>query len=281
MPFGAIGQALLLLGAAYGALVLLVFFTQASLLYYPNMPSRELHASPEDIGLAYEEVRLTTDDGVELHGWFVPAPAPRATLLFFHGNAGNISHRLDSLKIFHDLGLNTLIIDYRGYGKSAGSPSEQGTHLDAQAAWIYLTQQRGTEASDIILFGRSLGAAVAARLASEVQPRALIVESAFTSVPDLGAEVYPFLPVRLLSRFHYPARDYIARAPCPTLIVHSRDDEIIPFHHGAALFALAREPKQLLELRGGHNDGFLVSLPAYREGLADFLSGVLTPQPSS
>jgi pimeloyl-ACP methyl ester carboxylesterase len=180
-------SALILAAVIYGAFCLVLFLTQAKLIFYPDIPSRQLAASPADIGLAYESVTLTTSDDVRIHGWFVPAPGAKGTLLFFHGNAGNISHRLDSLQIFHDLGLSCLIIDYRGYGRSEGAVSEQGTYLDAEAAWNYLAETRKIPAREIIVFGRSLGAAIAAYTASRHRPGALILESAFTSVPDMGA----------------------------------------------------------------------------------------------
>ncbi|UCH52416.1 MAG: alpha/beta hydrolase, partial [Pseudomonadota bacterium] len=247
----------------YVVLLLAVFFGQSHLLYLPTLPSRELSSTPAAIGLEYEDVQLVTDDGVQLHGWYVPAARSRGTLLFFHGNAGNISHRLDSLRIFHQLRLSVLIIDYRGYGRSEGSPSEDGTRRDAAAAWRYLTETRGVPARDVVLFGRSLGAAVAAQLATEQQPGALIVESAFTSVPDFAAEIYWWMPARWMSRFDYATRDYIAQVRCPVLVVHSPDDEIIPFRHGEAIFAAAHEPKELLRLRGSHNEGFIVSGELY------------------
>jgi fermentation-respiration switch protein FrsA (DUF1100 family) len=194
------------------------------------------------------------------------------TLLFLHGNAGNISHRLDSIRQFHELGLAVFILDYRGYGESEGSPTETGTYDDATAAWHYLIAQRGIAPRDIVLLGRSLGANIAAELATRTRPGALIMESAFTSVPDMAATIYPWLPVRLLSRYRYDAYKQLAHISCPLLIVHSRDDEIIPFTHGQRLFECAREPKQFLELRGGHNDGFLVTGRDYLEGIGHFLS---------
>jgi len=260
------------IAAAYGLLVTVLYFTQASLLYLPAVPTRAIESSPRVIGLHHEEVWLRAADGVRLHGWFVPAERARATVLFFHGNAGNISHRLDSIRLFHQLGLAVFILDYRGYGRSEGRPSEAGIHQDALAAWRYLTVERELGGSHIVLFGRSLGAAVAAWLAARTQPGALILESAFTSVPDLAAELYPWLPARWLIRFHYAARDELAAVRCPVLIVHSPDDEIIPFRHGEALYAVARDPKELLRLRGGHNDGFVVSGSRYTRGLDDFLS---------
>ena len=260
---------------AYALIVLLLFLGQARLLYFPNIPSRALGPGPDSIGLAYERVDLLTEDGVRLDAWFVPAREPRGIVLFFHGNAGNISHRLDSLKIFNDLKLSTLIFDYRGYGRSQGKVSEQGTYRDAEAAWHYLTEQRGMPAAQIILFGRSLGAAVAAHLAHQQRPAGLIIESGFVSVPELAAQLYPWLPVRWLAQFKYPTSKYLNMVSAPVLIVHSRDDEIIPFDQGWSLFKGAREPKQFLELKGGHNDGFLVSGRHYLSGLDRFVFSVI------
>jgi len=262
---------LLVVAAAYGAFVLLVSCSQSRMIYFPDMPSRELADTPEQIGLDFETVEFITDDGVKLHAWFVPADEPRGTLLFFHGNAGNISHRLDSLRIFHSLGLDTLILDYRGYGRSEGEPSEQGTYLDADAALRYLQKQRGVAAEDIIIFGRSLGAAIGAHLATRHQVRALILESAFTSVPEMAATLYPFLPARWLVRFSYATKDYVGNLSCPVLVIHSRDDEIVPFKQGETLFAVASPPKRFLELRGGHNDGFLANRRAYVAALDEFI----------
>ena len=261
--------------AAYVLLVVLLFVGQARLLYFPNIPSRTLGPGPESIGLAFEQVDLVTEDNVRLDAWFVPAPRSRGVVLFLHGNAGNISHRLDSLKIFHDLQLSTLIFDYRGYGRSQGTVSEQGTYRDAEAAWRYLTEQRGVPAVQIIMFGRSLGGAVAAHLASRQAAAGLIIESGFVSVPDLAAQLYPWLPARWLARFKYATGEYLASASLPVLIVHSRDDEIIPFGQGEALFADAREPKSFLELQGDHNAGFLISGQHYRNGLDTFVTSVL------
>jgi uncharacterized protein len=262
----------LLFGAVlYGVLVGFLWFRQESMLFLPGVPSRQLIATPADIGLRYEALRIPTADGEEIHAWFVPAEHERAVLLFFHGNAGNISHRLDSLRLFNGLGLSVLIIDYRGYGESSGSPSEHGTAEDARAAWRHLVEQRAIPAERIIVFGRSLGGAVATMLAAEHRPAGLIVESAFRSVPQMAAEIYWFLPVRHLARIEYPVEETLRAVQAPLLIVHSREDEIIPFRHGEALYAAANQPKQLLELSGGHNDAFLRSRHRYVEGLEAFL----------
>lgn len=255
----------------YIGLGLLLFVFQSRLIYYPNIPSREVVLTPADISLDYEPVTLVTEDKLNLDGWFVPAEAARGVILFFHGNAGNISHRLDSLKIFHALGYSTFIFDYRGYGRSEGRTSEQGTYLDAKAAWRYLTEQRQIAEGEIIYFGRSLGASIAAYLATLHPPKGLIIESAFLSVAEFAADLYPIYPARLLTRLQYDTRKYLEMVDCPVLVVHSRDDEIIPYKHGQRLFDSANEPKQLLTIRGGHNEGFLISGRSYQTGLAEFL----------
>ncbi len=262
---------------AYAALLLALYFGQPHLLYLPDLPTRQLVATPQAIGLAYETVWLTTADGVRLHGWYVPAERPRGTLLFFHGNAGNISHRLDSLRIFHELGLAVLIIDYRGYGQSEGRPSEAGTHEDALAAWRHLVEVRRADPARIVVFGRSLGAALGAWLAAREQAGALILESAFTSVPELAGDLYWWLPARRLARFEYATRDYLLDVRCPVLVVHSPEDEIIPYRHGRALYEAARPPKEFLRLRGDHNRGFLLSGQDYIGGLDAFFSRHLPP----
>jgi fermentation-respiration switch protein FrsA (DUF1100 family) len=256
-----------------------VYLVQPRLLYYPDVPTRALTATPGRIGLDYESVALSTDDGVRLSAWFIPHPAPRATLLFFHGNAGNLSHRLESIRLFHELGLAVFIIDYRGYGESEGRPTEAGTYIDATAAWRYLVETRQIPPQDIVIFGRSLGGAIAAELASRTRPGALILESAFTSVPNMAARLYPWLPVRSISRFRYDTRRALDTIACPVLIIHSREDEVIPFAEGEQLYAHAREPKRFLELRGGHGDGFLVSGGRYMQGIDDFLKIHLALRP--
>lgn len=268
-------KTVLAMAILYALVVALMWAFQDRLLYLPNA-GREHIATPADRGLAWEEVTLTTEDDVALHAWWIPAPAPRASLLFFHGNAGNISHRLESIAQFQRLGLSVLIVDYRGYGRSEGRPSESGTAMDARAAWYWLRDEAEQEANEIIVFGRSLGAAVAAELAAHLEeqqttPAAVILESPFRSVPELAQQLYPFLPARWLARINYPVETYVARISVPLLVIHSRDDEIIPFAEGEAVYRAAQEPKQLLELLGGHNTGFLNSEPVYSAGIDSFL----------
>ena len=267
---------ILVVAASYGLLVVLVYFMQGRMLYLADVPGRTLTMTPTDVGMDYQDVSIETTDGVTLHGWFIAGRTPRV-LLFFHGNAGIISHRLDSIGQFRDLGLSVFIIDYRGYGQSEGRTTEKGIYRDADAAWRYLTEGRGIVASDIVIFGRSLGASVASRLASKNQPLALIVESSFTSIPDIAQDLYPWLPARWLSRLSHATRDYVRDVRCPILVIHSRDDEIIPYHHGEAIFASANEPRTLLTIRGTHNDAFLLDERAYTEGLRTFLTGLSAP----
>lgn len=255
----------------YGLLLLLIFLFQARLIYFPNV-GRELAATPRDAGLDYEDVQLRTADNVVLNGWWVAARDARGAVLVLHGNAGNISHRVGYLTLFNRLHYATLLIDYRGYGKSGGSPSEEGTYRDAEAAWLHLVETRKVNARDIVIVGESLGGGVATWLAAKYPPRALIIASAFTSVPALGAQIYPWLPVRLLARIRYDNLDRIAKIAAPVLIAHSRDDEIVPFAHGEALFAAAREPKQFLAMRGGHNDALLFARDEWTAAVAAFLA---------
>lgn len=254
--------------AIYVAIAALMYVSQSRQVYFPV---RALATTPAEHGMAYEDVSLMTDDGLRLHAWFIPTAEPRGVLLFFHGNAGNLSHRIESIRIFRDLGLSVFIVSYRGYGRSEGRPGEEGTYRDARAAWRYLRDEREVPSSRIVLFGRSLGASVAAWLAARENPGAVVLESAFMSAPDLGAELLPWLPVRQLLRFEYDTRAAVRDIHAPLLVIHSRDDEIVPFRHGEAVFEAANGPKTFLEIHGGHNDGFLRSLPSYEQGLRAFL----------
>jgi len=260
---------------AYIIFVGFLFIFQSHYIYYPE---RVLSADPGDIGLNFESVSFETTDRVKLSGWFVPSESARGVILFCHGNAGNISHRLESIQIFHQLGLDVFIFDYRGYGQSEGKPTEQGTYKDAEAAWQYLIKERQVNPNEVIVFGRSLGGAVAAWLAQNYIPGALILESTFTSLPDIASTLYPYIPVRLLLRFRYNTAEYLDSVNCPVLIVHSRNDEIMPFNHGRRLFEMAKKPKKFLEIAGTHNEGFITSGKLYEEGLNAFISEYIEPK---
>ena len=248
-----------------------MYLRQPSMIFFP---SAVLEQTPADWGLAYEDVFLQTQDGVRLHGWYIPREGADRTLLFFHGNAGNISHRGESVAIFHRLGVNLLIIDYRGYGRSQGSPGEQGLYDDARAAWRYLTRERGTDPGRIVLFGRSLGGAVAARLAAETDPAGLILESTFSSARDMATELLPLLSRLVWLRYRFDTLAAVGQRECPLLVLHSPDDEVIPFRLGQRIFQAAREPKAMFRMRGGHNSGFLDSQPEYQQALAGFLETI-------
>ncbi|MEK6653204.1 MAG: alpha/beta hydrolase [Nitrospirota bacterium] len=263
-----------IIGLVLGYLFLVgfVYIRQGSMLYYP---SREIEATPWNIGLDFEEISLKTKDGINISAWYIPAENERGVVLFCHGNAGNISHRLDSTLIFHDLNMSVLIFDYRGYGKSEGSPTENGTYLDAESAWDYLVNVRHVKPEKIILFGRSLGSAIAAETAIRRKAGAIIIESGFTSIPDLGAKFFPQLPVRLISRYHYSTIDKVSMIDIPKLFIHSRQDELIPFEQGIRLFEKASAPKEFLQITGSHNDGFLISGKIYIDGLNIFITKYL------
>jgi fermentation-respiration switch protein FrsA (DUF1100 family) len=249
-------------------LVLLLFLFQARLVFFPT---RAYQSTPAVAGLDFDQVFFETEDGLTLSGWFVPADQAENVVLFFHGNAGNISHRIESIAQFHRLGSSVFIIDYRGYGQSEGSPSEEGIYRDAAAAWRYLVEEQLIAPERIVIFGRSLGGGAATWLAANQSPQALILESTFTSIPDIGAQRFPFLPVRQLSRIRFNSLARLPSITVPVLIIHSPDDRVIPYDHGQQLFQAANEPKRFLQIRGDHNEGHIITGAPYEAGLAGFL----------
>lgn len=281
---GAVKAGIGLCVAAVALRYLLILFERANLYF----PARRIEATPGEIGLAHEEVAIAAADGVRISGWYIPSggagggsPAPGASpsrprrgILFFHGNAGNISHRLQTIAVFHDLGLSTLIIDYRGYGGSGGRPSEKGLYLDAEAAYDWLRARREIDPDSIVAFGRSLGGAVAVELARRREVSALILEGTFTSTEEIAGEMIPFPPVRLLVTQRFDSIGKVGSIRVPKLFLHAADDEIIPFSHAERLFAAAAGPKRLVALAGGHNDAFMLPGNDYREILRSFLAGV-------
>jgi len=253
----------------YIGISLLMYFRQRHFVFFP---SRQVQVTPAARGFDYEELFLPTADGAKICAWFVPAPDAQGTVLFCHGNAGNIGDRLGSIEMFGAMRLNVLIFDYHGYGRSTGTPSERGTYEDVQAAWEHLTKGRGLAPGTIAVFGRSLGGAVAAWLAAREPVGALVLESTFTSLPDIGAEAYPFLPIRLFLRYKYDTLARLKEVGCPVLVAHSPEDEMIGFRHGQRLFEAAPDPKRFVEMRGSHNTGAGDSGQAYRRALAAFLA---------
>lgn len=247
---------LILLGILLVALVLFARHFETKQIYYPE---KNLVMTPSQLRLPYEEVTLVTKDRVKISGWFIPADKPLATMIFCHGNAGNNGDRVAGLMYFHKLGLNILIFDYRGFGKSEGKPSEKGTYLDALAAADYLKTRKDVDPEKIICYGESLGGAVAIDLATRIKPAGLIVVDTFTSVYAASKDIYPFLPIRWLIQIRYNSLSKIKKLHCPVLIGHSKEDDILPFHHGQELFKAANPPKEFMTLKGSHEDALFVS----------------------
>ena len=236
-------------------LMLLMFrWFEHSQVYHPD---RVLTATGAELGRPFENVRFQAGDGVELHGWFFPvntnSARARLAVLVCHGNAGNIGHRLDTCATLLATGVNVLLFDYRGYGRSQGRPSEEGTYRDAQAAYQWL-RQKGFPGTNIVVFGESLGGGVATELAVRAPVGGLVLQSTFTSIPDVGAELFPWLPVRWLGTICYNTRGKLPGLRVPVLVMHSSADELVGIHHGKANFDAANEPKLFWELRGDHND---------------------------
>lgn len=256
---------------AYSVVGWSLYFLQPRFLY---CPVREITYTPADINLTFEKIALKTEDNLKISAWYIPADNARYTVLFCHGNAGNMTHRLDTINIFNELGLNCLVFDYRGYGDSQGIPTEEGTYRDAMAAWKWLTDIRKVHPDRIIVFGRSLGGSVAANLASRVRPKGLVLESAFTSYENIGKKFYPYMPVHLFAKFTYDTMGSLRQHDGPVMIIHSRNDEIVPFEFGLRLYEAAGEPKTFVEISGSHNDGFLFSGQTYTSGWKDWLESL-------
>lgn len=252
----------------YFSLSLFLYFFQSHIIYQPY---KELIANPRDIQLDYEDISFQASDDTHLYGWFIPAKESRGVLFFCHGNAGNMSHRLETLRLYNRLGLSVFVFDYRGYGRSEGKPNEQGTHLDVKAAWNYLIAKRNVPQDQIIVFGRSLGGAIALSLAGKIQAKAFIIESSFTSVPAVASHHYFFLPMNWIIRIKYDNLAKIPLVDCPILIIHSKEDRLIPFDHGVKLYETANNPKEFLEITGTHGNGFLTSGKVYEERVRSFI----------
>lgn len=252
---------------SYVFLAAYIYFSQNSQVFHPPKGHTD---NPANWGLEYETVLLNSE-GHTLTNWWIPGDSTKPVVLFFHGNATNISELYSHVQLFSALGMGIFLLDYRGYGLSEGQPSEFGTYADGQAAWFYLVEKKAVLPADIIFYGHSLGGAVAAGVAANFPPGSMILEGTFTSVPDVGAEIYPYLPVRLMSHIKYPTLERIGHFAFPILIIHSQDDAVIPVHHGEKLFAAATEPKQFYRSHGGHHNGFANGGVVATAVLKDFL----------
>ena len=268
-----IGTAVLL----YLAIVALMWFAESRLIYFPGA-ERRLTPPAAGLQLQVERAEFTTEDGVQLVGWIMPAVDGTSGfwLLVCHGNAGNLSQfdRPAHYAALRQLGLNLFAFDYRGYGESGGAPSEHGLYRDADAAYRYLRKERGVPPERIIVFGHSLGSAVAIDLASRTQVAGLIVEGGLISVVQRGQELYPFIPVRWIARTRFNSIDKIPEVRAPKLFLHAVADEVIPLSHGRRLFQAAADPKTLVELAGTHSDAFAVDSGRYFASIADFVTTI-------
>ncbi len=260
-------KTVLLIVAIPLSLFFFIRFLEYKSTYYPI---RAIEYTPKDIGLEYEDVSLTAKDGVQISGWFIPSQSSRAVVLFCHGNGGNISHRLQKIMILNRLNLDVLIFDYRGYGKSKGRPSENGLYLDAEAVYDYLLNEKKVHPQKIVGYGESLGGAVIAELALRREFGSIIMESSFTSVADMAKTVAPFIP-GFVFKSRFDTLSKIKNIGYPKLILHSANDEIIPFEQGRRLFDNAEEPKEFIEMQGGHNDAFLVSGDLFVSAIDSFI----------
>ena len=270
--YGGFKRLIVSIVASIVVLVGLALLFEEKLIYFP---SERVDVTPEALSLDYRNLTLSTSDGTIVHGWFLPSPAAepsRYTVLICHGNAGNVADRLDRTLLMHrNLGTNVLLFDYRGFGRSEGSPNEEGTYRDARAAYDYLLNEAGVTPERLILFGESLGAAVAVQLAGEVPAAGLVLEAPFTSIPDMARVAYPFVPPGWI-RTRY---DNLAKLPelrLPILIIHGSEDATVPFSHGRRLYEAAREPKRFLAVDGaGHSDSFLVGGDRYWAAWREYL----------
>ena len=233
-------------------------------------PTKDIGWYPSDVNMPFEDIYAKTKDGATVNGWFIPREGARYTLLFFHGNAGNIQHRLDKMLMLWESGLNIFIIDYRGFGKSEGRMTEEGFYIDADTAYGYLVKTRGIKPEEIIIYGESLGTAVAVDLASRARAAGVILEGAFSNGRDMAKKIYPFFPGFIFSN-KFNSLKKIKASAMPKLFIHSVDDEIVPFAFARKLYQAAPGPKEFAELSGGHNTCFKDSREKYISSITGFI----------
>jgi uncharacterized protein len=259
----------------YLGLIVVFYFKQTKLIFPATRGIAHTRASYD---WTFEEHMLPVE-GEETLLWYVPLEDARGTVLFSHGNAGNIGDRLGSMDLLRSFGFSVVCYDYGGYGKSTGKPSEKRCYADIRAVWAWLTETRGIDPREILLFGRSLGGGVTAQLASEVKPGAIILESTFRSTPAVAHDLFPFLPATLVLTHQFRTEEKVGDFKAPILIIHSPEDDIIAYHHGTTLFEKAAEPKTFLEIHGSHNDGFALSRDVYQAGWETFLEPLFPGSP--
>lgn len=245
----------------------LVRYLEMTSIFYP---SRNIEITPQRMNLPYEDATVTTEDGIKINGWLLLHSKAKCTVLFFHGNAGNISDRLVKLKFFHGLGVNVFIIDYRGYGRSQGKPTEKGVYLDGIAAYDFLKARPDIGTLPIVIYGGSLGGAVGIDVASRRDVAGLIIDSSFPSAASMSKVIYPVIPTFLLS-VKFDSKSKIKNVTIPKLFMHSRDDQIVPFALGRMLYDSAPGPKEFVELTGGHNDAHIECRDKFEGCIESFL----------
>ena len=271
-----------ILGLVFVALAVITLVFGDRVIFFPTrFPDGDWEARLHST-VPIDEVEFTISDGTRLVAWHAKARNPRCTFLYFHGNAGSIADRLEVLEALAEIGVSTFAVDYRGYGKSGGSPSGPGVLADAQGSWAHLTVRMKVPPNRVVLFGKSLGGACAIDLAYQVPAKGLVVQSTFTSISDVAARVMPIFPAKLFLRENMNSVMKIGAAKCPTLVVHSRDDEVVPFAHGQRLFEAAPEPKWFAEYSGvGHNELITVRRSEWLKDLSEFLDHIGLARPSA
>ena len=246
------------------------------IIYHPHKyPEGNWNSSSSSV--SREDVHFTASDGVRLHGWYIPSAGAKATLLWFHGNAGNITHRLGNIEMLKPLNLNIFIFDYRGYGKSEGEPDEKGIYSDSQAAYDWLVKVKNILPEEIILFGRSLGGICAVEVASGNPAAGLILESVFPSAGKMAEKIFPVLPLGGAIKSRFDAISKVPDLKLPKLFIYGTQDEIVPYKLGRELFSVAADPKEFYDIQGaGHNDTFLVGGAGYFNALGQFIKKVVS-----
>jgi pimeloyl-ACP methyl ester carboxylesterase len=264
-------SAIRIIAASYLGLCVLLFFIQKKMIY---MPDQDMWITPAEVGLEYEDVFIASGLA-NLHAWYIPCRQARGTVLICHGNAGNICGRLDPALMYHQLGLNVLLFDYRGYGRSTGSPDEQGLYEDVSAVWQYLVSERNESSGRIIVVGRSLGGGPASWIASHYKPAGVVLESTFSSAVDVAKGLYPYLPVGLIQTQRFNNESRINKIEAPVLFVHGQDDEVIPYKYGVKLYEARDGNKFRVDIEGGHNDP-REHLDNYRSAIEHFIDHCLS-----
>lgn len=280
-----IAMGLLLVVVLYLAICALYYYTQTWLLYYPSRDKWRGYAHYHRVAPAtpFQPLTIISENQYALQAWWFRGQPRQPTILFLHGNAANISHFLPTADVLGQLGYSVLLLDYRGFGESEGKPSEQGLYADARAAWDYLVNELGIAPRQIVLHGRSMGGAIAAYLGQQVDAGAVLIESAYTHLPSYLSERFaicknvPLLPFRWLTKQQFHTQQYLRHATCPVLVIHSQQDEVVPYHHGCQLFQIAPQPKQFLTLQGKHDSGFLTDQATYRQHIQQFLQVHIAP----